>query len=213
MLRIRMPNIFRTASTIVGALALTSLMTACPRGDVGAPCNHGSVDPPPAELVTFPALSCNDLLCVYANDAEAPQIPCTMDTECDDGEGKFACNTTRGRCELSLTFVLNKSMCSKRCTTTADCEDGGITDRVLAAETKCQNGFTCQVVQSLGQFCCRKLCICNDDFNEVNSEMLQARCEEIAADQGVEEDIDGSMVPRCNDDAMAPAGTTGGTTG
>ncbi|MGB1274885.1 MAG: hypothetical protein ACPG77_03970 [Nannocystaceae bacterium] len=201
---IRMPNILRTASTILGALALTTIMTACPRGDVGAPCNHGSVSPPPAELVTFPALSCNDLLCVYANDSEAPQLQCTEDSECDDRSGTFACDQQRGVCELDLTFVLNKSMCSKRCTSEADCEDGGITDRVLAAETKCDQGFTCQIVQSLGQFCCRKLCICKDDFNDVNGEMLQARCEEIAADQGTEVDIDGSTVPRCNDNSDTP---------
>src|SRR5688572_33249047 len=62
-----MPS-FRVSSTPFAAALLLAgglLLTACPQGDVGAPCNHGSVEPPSSKLVTFPALSCSDLLCVY----------------------------------------------------------------------------------------------------------------------------------------------------
>ena len=69
---IRMPVSLRSAGQVLGAILLVPVLSACPKGDVGAPCNHGSVEPPESKLVTFPALSCNDLLCIYADEAKAP---------------------------------------------------------------------------------------------------------------------------------------------
>ncbi len=172
----RTPALLRTAATLLGAMLLVPLLTACPKGDVGAPCNHGDVDPPDSKVVTFPALSCNDLLCVYADDADPPGEPCTGDADCNAGEDKprFAC--TNGTCKLSTTYVLERSMCSLTCETSADCKDGGIGKKLLAKESNCSSGFDCVQIQKLGEFCCQKLCVCNDDLSAGTVDMLKGEC-------------------------------------
>lgn len=150
-----------------------ALATACARGDVGAPCNHGKIDPPESQVLTFPALTCNSLLCVYGNTAEPPKDPCQLDVDCNPGAEieKFECYRRReddpaGTCRLSNTFVLERSMCSKRCSSDADCRDGGVGHKVLAPHTNCERGFKCVRLQSLGEFCCEKLCVCDDDLGD-----------------------------------------------
>jgi hypothetical protein len=152
-------------STSIAALLILPWLTGCPRGDVGAPCNHGRLDPPSTKLVTFPALACNDLLCVYGDDTETPSNECQDDSQCNppgDATNRFECVNTR--CRLRISYVLDRSMCSKKCSTNADCQDGGITQRNLASETTCKSGFKCARIQSLGKFCCEKLCVCDDDL-------------------------------------------------
>lgn len=152
----------------LGAAALL-LVGACGRGDVGAPCNHGRVEPPESKLVTFPALACNDLLCVYADEEEAPSIDCSDNLACDSsGEGKFECvvptGSNTGSCKLRVDYVLERSMCSKKCSDDADCRDGGPTQQVVVDDTTCSRGFKCARIQTLGKFCCEKLCVCEDDL-------------------------------------------------
>ncbi|MEM7159133.1 MAG: hypothetical protein AAF799_40220 [Myxococcota bacterium] len=157
--------------TMVG-LGAAALLTsaACGRGDVGAPCNHGQVEPPDSKLVTFPALACNDLLCVYADEEEASADPCTSNDECDiAGDGKFECifnnpDSSAGVCRLRVDYVLERSMCSKRCSDDSDCRDGGIGQQVVVDDTTCERGFRCARIQTLGTFCCQKLCVCEDDL-------------------------------------------------
>ncbi len=161
---------------LVSAL-LIAVAPACPSGDLGAPCNHGSIEPPESKLVTFPSLICGDDLCIYADDAKAPTSPCTTDDECNAAspdEDRFAC--VDQRCELSLNYVLTRSMCSKRCESDADCADGGPLDAVLAEESACRGGFRCVVLQQLGRFCCEPLCVCTDDISEATVEKLGAEC-------------------------------------
>ncbi len=155
--------------TAMAALALP-LMTACPSGDVGAPCNHGPGEPT-SKLVTFPALSCDDLICVYASSNEPPDAPCDDDTDCAAGgaaEGQFICDTsvTPGVCRVDDTYVLSRSMCSKRCSSDADCENSGITTekKPVTDDTNCEGGFKCARLQELGEFCCERLCVCDDDL-------------------------------------------------
>jgi len=159
-------GLLRSAS--LGATALL-LVLGCGRGDVGAPCNHGQVVPPESKLVTFPALSCNDLLCVYADEAEAPSVACMDDLACDTtGERKFECvrpaDGGAGVCKLRVDYVLERSMCSKKCDSDADCRDGGPTQQVVVEDTTCERGFQCARIQTLGKFCCEKLCVCVDDL-------------------------------------------------
>ena len=172
----RTSALLRTASTLLGAMLLVPLLTACPKGDVGAPCNHGDVDPPDSKVVTFPALSCNDLLCVYADDAKPTADKCTSNAECNkaDGPQRFAC--TNGTCKLSSTYVLERSMCSRTCETSDDCKDGGIGKQVLAKESNCSSGFECVQIQKLGEFCCQKLCVCNDDLSAGTVDTLKKEC-------------------------------------
>ncbi len=165
-----------------GLLALATLtLTGCPNGDVGAPCNHGSVQPPSTFLVTFPALSCNDLLCIYGEDQTVPMQGCKSDEECNDlGETTYSCNTEAnmgdGACELSLDYVLDRSMCSKRCDTDSDCQNTSAIDKPVVEDedTNCKNGFKCVVLQEIGQFCCEKLCVCDDDLP--NTASIEESC-------------------------------------
>jgi hypothetical protein len=153
----------------LGAAALL-LSLSCGGGDVGAPCNHGQVEPPESKLVTFPSLACDDLLCVYADEEEAPAGSCSDNLDCDtSGEGKFECvrsdpNSSTGVCKLKVDYVLERSMCSKKCGSDADCRDGGPTQKVVVDDTTCDRGFKCARIQTLGKFCCEKLCVCEDDL-------------------------------------------------
>ena len=175
----RMSFSFRNALHFLGACFLLPLLGACPKGDVGAPCNHGSVDPPDSKLVTFPALSCNDLLCVYADEAKAPALDCQSDADCNvadpDNKGRFAC--VDNSCQLSLTYVLGRSMCSRRCEVDDDCKDGGPTDKVEFEGNACNGEFKCVIIQQLGEFCCEKLCVCEDDLSIATADKLKADCE------------------------------------
>jgi hypothetical protein len=162
------------------AFAFLPLLAGCPQGDVGAPCNHGDVMPV-SRFVSFPSLACDDLLCVYAEEAVPPDIECRMHEECNPPgeEARFACAIDEGeevgRCELADTFVLERSMCSKKCSSDADCSDGGPFSDVVAAQTSCESGFACARIQSGGDFCCEKLCVCRDDLG-VNTALDDA-CE------------------------------------
>lgn len=46
------------------------------------------------------------------------------------------------------------NLCTAECSSDQDC------DRV--PESPCQTGFTCMIPTVVGQFCCRKLCVCKD---------------------------------------------------
>jgi hypothetical protein len=172
----------RIHSTVLSAFSLLAgglLLTACPQGDVGAPCNHGSVEAPTSKLVTFPALSCSDLLCVYGEEQTVPPDACTTDENCNSAASTtdhvFEC--VNSACKLSLDYVLERSMCSKTCDTNEDCNNSSLSNRptVDDDETACELGFSCTVLQSLGQFCCQKLCVCNDDLDTLDD--LAADCE------------------------------------
>lgn len=202
----RTPALLRTVANALGALLLVPLLAACPKGDVGAPCNHGDVDPPADKVVTFPALSCNDLLCVYADEKDPPTAPCTNNEMCnaanDDGKARFQC--VESKCVLASTYVLERSMCSKTCSSDSDCQDGGIGKQVLAQESNCDAGFSCVQIQKLGEFCCQKLCVCNDDLSQGTVDMLATECAALPTDQNGK--------PICEDE-MTPTPTPSDTTG
>ena len=126
-------SITRVKSSFFAAAALLAgglLLTACPQGDVGAPCNHGTVEPPSSKLVTFPALSCSDLLCVYGEEQTVPETPCGSDQECNSqGGGGDIFECVNNSCRLSLDYVLERSMCSKTCSTDDDCNNTSLNNR------------------------------------------------------------------------------------
>jgi len=163
------------------AVGLPVLVSGCNQGDVGAPCNHGDVEPPATKVVTFPALSCDDLLCVYGEEQTPNPDPCTSDSQCNPvgAEKIFACDLPQGEgtgtCGLSLNYVLERSMCSKPCKSDSDCKNTSSTDRPIAKETACKTGFACARIQPLGEFCCEKLCVCNDELPDTSE--LDENCE------------------------------------
>lgn len=202
---IRTLAFLRTAATLLGATLLVPLLSACPKGDVGAPCNHGDLQAPDDQVVTFPALSCNDLLCVFAQSDETPKVACSTNEECNttgDGVNRFAC--VNKSCKLDSTYVLQRSMCSRACNDDADCKDGGIGKKVLAGDTSCEGGFKCARIQRLGEFCCQKLCVCGDDLSEGTVTELDEECAKFP------QDADGN--PMCNEMDMMPVDPTTSTT-
>jgi len=177
----------RSVAVTLGVLCIAPALTACPKGDVGAPCNHGRVNPPESKLVTFPALSCDELLCVYADEEEPPAGNCTVgatgDASCneaDPSQTRFECvasaDGSSGSCRLRNQYVLERSMCSKKCSSDSDCQSAGITQQVVVDDTTCQSGFTCARIQTLGEFCCEKLCVCKDDLNQAASDEIEQMC-------------------------------------
>jgi hypothetical protein len=177
-----MPNVRLVARACAwGIVFCLAWLAGCEQGDVGAPCNHGSVDPPSTKLVTFPALSCDELLCVYGEEQTIPPNSCNDDAECNQvgGERIFACELPAeggaGHCTLSLDYVLERSMCSKRCSSDADCQNAGTGQKPIAKDTACRTGFSCARIQPLGEFCCEKLCVCNDELPDTSD--LDRACE------------------------------------
>lgn len=171
---------------------------------MGAPCNHGKVEPPESKLVTFPALSCDELLCVYADETEEPAGDCDVGQQgnitcnrADPSRTRFECvprmlGESRGSCRLRIDYVLERSMCSKRCDADDDCKDGGVGNRVLAENTTCSRGFKCARIQALGEFCCQKLCVCEDDLGstvELDNKCFQGTQERCCTPALGEEDI------------------------
>lgn len=157
------------------------MLAACSRGDVGSPCNHGTVEPPPTQVVTFPALSCDDLLCVYGEDHVVPtngcqeDIDCNVSAELDLFECVVPAGEQTGSCRLALDYVLERSMCSRPCDTDSDCANGSVGDQVVAGDTTCQTGFACSRLMRLGEFCCEKMCVCRDELPDTTA--LDEACE------------------------------------
>jgi len=170
------PSAWRALSTrTLGLAAAVVLVASCTRGDVGAPCNHGQIEPPASQVVTFPALSCDQLLCVYGDAQEAPDGACSDNEDCNPSPpyDRFEC--LNSSCQLSRQYILERSMCSKKCGSDADCANGGAGNRVVVDETECGTGFSCAIIQALGTFCCQPVCVCNDDL--VPDNMLTQQCE------------------------------------
>jgi hypothetical protein len=179
-------RVWRSLPALCLALVFPAL-SGCPKGDVGAPCNHGRVEPPESQLVTFPALSCDDLLCVYADETEPPAGSCTVgaggDQQCNESDitkQRFECvsaggDSNQGICRLRNQYVLERSMCSKKCGSDADCQSSGVTNQVVVDDTACGSGFKCARIQTLGEFCCEKLCVCEDDLG-IGVEDIQRDC-------------------------------------
>jgi len=162
--------------SLVAIIGIPALL-GCVGEDVGSACNHGDVEPPESKLVTFPALSCSNLLCVYADEDEPPTGDCTDNSGCGD-DPKFECvqddPAEPGICKLRVDYVLERSMCSKQCSDDNDCKDGGPTEKVVVEDTNCATGFKCARIQTLGKFCCQKLCVCNDDLGVTTD--IDAKC-------------------------------------
>jgi hypothetical protein len=194
----------------LASAAMLLAIASCAKGDVGAPCNHGDTEPPASKLVTFPALSCDELLCIYADATEAPLDPCQVgadgNAQCNEanlGLDRFQCvadmpGDTSGNCELKIEYVLERSMCSKKCSSDSDCKDGGVGKKVVVENTKCQEGFSCARIQTLGKFCCEKLCVCNDDLDLATANEIQGNCA-----QGIQEGC--CVDPNTPDFMPAPA--------
>ena len=166
----------RTCCLLLVAAGGLSFAASCTPGDVGAPCNHGVVKVAGSNQVTFPALYCDQLLCVYAESKAESSADCENDMQCNAGAtGNPAFECVDGSCQLRTDYVLERSMCSKRCSSDDDCNDSGAS-RVVAKKTECNGGFRCARIQEVGEFCCARLCVCDDDLPTKEIEDLDMAC-------------------------------------
>ena len=148
-----------------------AFVLGCEVSDLGAPCNHGPARPSETLVVTFPALACNDLVCVYADRKEPPVGPCERHADCNvpgDPAQPFRCD--EGRCEVATQHVLDRSMCSQFCDADADC-------RNVDEGSECKSGFACVPPQDLGDYCCQKMCICMDELDLASARIRAEQCE------------------------------------
>jgi hypothetical protein len=60
------------------------------------------------------------------------------------------CLRVTGTTELSAT----QGLCTAECSADDDCEQ--------VPESPCEGGFTCMIPVVVGDFCCKKLCVCRD---------------------------------------------------
>ena len=160
----------RTFARTLVLAAIGSVSLACNRSDVGAPCQHAGGDTPSDPLISFPALACDQLMCVFGEDEETPSDPCADDADCVQQAGgvdTFEC--VSGRCAVKAEHVLERSMCSMKCDSDSDCEGG-------SEDTHCATGFACAPLMSLGDFCCQKVCVCRDDLATAQAQDLEDAC-------------------------------------
>lgn len=158
-----------TATRWLGAALGLVCAVSCNRSDVGAPCQHAGGDVPSEPLISFPALACDQLLCVFGERLTPPAEACESDADCASMSGvdDFLCDD--GRCVVAQDTVLERSMCSATCEADSECAD-------FADGTRCQTGFTCAPLMRLGDFCCEKVCVCRDGLNVAEAEKLEADC-------------------------------------
>ncbi len=173
---ISVPAFLRAFASVLALVSL-ALVVGCQRGDLGAPCNHGTAKSPPGLLITFPAPSCNDLYCAYAESEKPPDIMCSDDAACNaaDEKQRSQCDEETGKCKLRLDYVLSRSMCSRKCNSNDDCKDSGV-KKVLAKDHACKFGFICARVQKLGKYCCERLCVCQDDLSSQVLAEIDGEC-------------------------------------
>jgi len=107
----------------LGAAWISACAMSCSQSDVGAPCRHAGGDIPTEPLISFPALACDQLMCVFGDDFTAPADPCESSADCErmSGTDEFRCEA--GRCVVERDAVLERSMCTTTCESDAECTD------------------------------------------------------------------------------------------
>jgi hypothetical protein len=64
--------------------------------------------------------------------------------------------------EVFQAMPQTTALCTADCSSDDDCADGELRVSGDMSDTRCQTGFTCKVSETVGDFCCRRLCVCKD---------------------------------------------------
>jgi hypothetical protein len=67
-------------------------------------------------------------------------------------------------------------LCTADCADDRDCAVAEFRDTSNNADRRCRSGFACLVATTQGDFCCRKLCLCNDFFRAGPPPATPAAC-------------------------------------
>ncbi len=119
---------------LVVALVLGSV--ACENKHIGRPCGF-SVDSDAGTTTGTTAtldvaLECPSRICILPAQEAAPKSPPTT------------------------------SLCTADCSSDDDCSDAERRNTGDTSDQRCVGGFVCKVAETVGDFCCRRLCICTD---------------------------------------------------
>jgi hypothetical protein len=57
------------------------------------------------------------------------------------------------------------ALCTADCSSDDDCSDGETGPKGDKGDHHCETGFVCMVPTTVGDFCCKKLCVCKDFVN------------------------------------------------
>ncbi|HVZ71508.1 MAG TPA: hypothetical protein VHJ20_03960 [Polyangia bacterium] len=66
------------------------------------------------------------------------------------------------------------SLCSAECSSDDDCSDGQTSSDM--SSMLCKGGFKCAIATTVGDFCCKKLCICKDFLNPADYNTTPPLC-------------------------------------
>jgi hypothetical protein len=137
---------------------------------LGAPCDHEHPTRVETKLLTYPHADCNGGICLYADDSVVAPEACDADADCGPTPSRAECipssEDDSGVCALDQSYVASRSMCSQVCESNADC--------TTQENTACKAGFVCARVAALGDLCCQRVCVCDDDLGF--TEELDAAC-------------------------------------
>jgi hypothetical protein len=126
---------------LLGVCTTFTLAAGCVDDQIGRPCNSLGKSPMSGVSFVSPAPDCPTRLCMVT----PPPPPASM--------GSTA--PARGTTETL-------SMCTNSCVTDSDCETSGeFTEKTRCAKYVCA---VPSVVPGEENFCCKKLCVCQDDL-------------------------------------------------
>lgn len=138
--------------------------------DLGPPLFYEETDSPPdaddefhpQSSVLAPNDQCDGGICLFTYE---DQLPADCDVDADCGTPDAVCSDDH-KCVLSEAYVADNARCSHTCETAADCPD----------VPGCATGFSCGIVNLLGEFCCQPVCVCNDEISLGTLEHAAAQC-------------------------------------
>jgi hypothetical protein len=126
---------FRLVSPLLLLMAIAS--SSCENKHIGRPCEFafGDAGPPPSSGTSA----------TIDTALECPSRICLLP------------GAERGTATTSL--------CTADCSSDDDCADGELKNKGDSADHRCSLGFVCRVAETVGDFCCRRMCICKDFLN------------------------------------------------
>jgi hypothetical protein len=101
---------------------------------------------------------CDDAVCAYVVELEAPAVPCAQDDDCRVPGAWIDFVCIDGVCAASPDSIAEHSRCTTTCETSEDCG-------AVAASTTCNTEFVCANVVTEGPECCEKHCVCAEDIS------------------------------------------------
>jgi hypothetical protein len=97
--------------------------------------------------------------------------PCDLSIDPDAGSGSamVASIDVALECPSRICLYPGKvgnvdtgSLCTADCSSDDDCRDGETRNTSDPEDFRCKKGFSCKVAETVGPFCCRKMCVCKD---------------------------------------------------